>query len=570
MPTLSELQSRFFVPDVGTGGAFDADSNVETIIDGVAYFRAMANSIELTKTAEDFVYITTWEIDLDWDLQGNVPPIKTLGNLLVEKAALGVDVRIILNGHLVYIDIGEVDFGPIAFPLMPLFVHNYKAAQRLRKIRPAGSPNAPMAGRVLFDWSGANLSGSQHQKSMIIRSEGAMVAYVGGMNLTAKFRDASPHVERPYPKGDKAMWGWHDIGCCVRGEAVRGVWENFTARWTEAATLPNATRVDVVPYFAGQWRHRIVYHDVNPKQTQLPASEVFDDPTASIVTTQSVRVLRSRFTFKRPDPRTLGISGEPWSLPPTDQALTEIFTVYRRAIASAQRYIYIEDQFLDDEIHPERLPDNYSLYGALGDALAANPTLKVILVGSGRADPDDFMLPWNMGYKNRKLTSEIKNDVLGRVPTAQKLNLAVWRLENATVHSKILMIDDQFLAIGSANFQARSMYGVDSELQVAMVTTDDTILDFRTSLWSEHLRILDDPLLQQARDTVRDLDRGLGIWRQGWYPADPDLWFANGNPAGVTGHGALALVGPTEADVNRLAVENREPVDESHGGGRTR
>lgn len=54
------------------------------------------------------------------------------------------------------------------------------------------------------------------------------------------------------------------------------------------------------------------------------------------------------------------------------------------------------------------------------------------------------------------------------------------------VHAKVAIIDDKFAAIGSANFNPRSMKK-DDELD-AFITADSTtpVIDFRQALWGEH------------------------------------------------------------------------------------
>ena len=103
------------------------------------------------------------------------------------------------------------------------------------------------------------------------------------------------------------------------------------------------------------------------------------------------------------------------------------------------------------------------------------------------------------------------------------------------MHSKLILIDDEFLADGSANFMDRSMQytgvqGDDSELSVAAVSTGSLVSDLRVQLWAEHLRTAAPAALAE----LRDLARSLGFWRQAW---GSGLTFAH--PAS-----ALVFVGP--------------------------
>ncbi len=537
MSDLASLVNRYFAADVGTGGAFDDDSEVTPIIDGADYFSQIAASIDATSGPDDLIYVLTWELETDWDLHADSGPFRPLGELLAKKAAAGVDVRVVLNGHLYYSELQ---------PLLKVFANNFSSARRLRSLTLPGSSDQPLRNRVLFDWSGASLTGSHHQKSVIVARGSDAIAYVGGMSMIPLHQDKAPHNKKQYTDAEHTPWGWHDIGLSLKGPAMAGIMQNFNARWIEAASLPDRRKWDFdVTYQAGQWRARVVPKlVVNPPQSNLPAAMGWTLPPALPDTGCGVRVLRSRFEVRLPG--GLATQATPWTTPPIDRALTEVFDTYRVAIAAARRYIYIEDQFLDDQLYLEHEQTDYSLYGALGSAMANQPGLKVILVGSGRGDPDDLRLRPD-GRKNLALSQSVKQKLLGNVPVELGGNLAVWRLENATVHSKLLMIDDEFLSIGSSNFQARSFAGIDAELQIATVSPGDLVRDFRVKLWSEHLR-LSIPPPQAVAAALLDLDSALGVWRPGWYAGDAGMWSPD-NPAGFVDHGALAFVGPSPVTV---------------------
>jgi phosphatidylserine/phosphatidylglycerophosphate/cardiolipin synthase-like enzyme len=209
------------------------------------------------------------------------------------------------------------------------------------------------------------------------------------------------------------------------------------------------------------------------------------------------------------------------------------------AIEGAGRYIYIEDQFLADHpvlprwIHRPlwavidfliawgRLP-KFSLLPHLEKALRRN--VKVIMIGSGYADPGDLV----PGPKNRGLNPELL-----RVARANAADLAVWRDEEVTVHTKLMLVDDAFAAIGSANMQSRSMIGVDSELHVAVVADDQLVAQFRAGLWAEHLGVDFATAPGPLKTALEDLNVALGMWRPAWGPGG-GIWFTPNNPPGFT------------------------------------
>jgi phosphatidylserine/phosphatidylglycerophosphate/cardiolipin synthase-like enzyme len=64
------------------------------------------------------------------------------------------------------------------------------------------------------------------------------------------------------------------------------------------------------------------------------------------------------------------------------------------------------------------------------------------------------------------------------------LDQGIWRYREVYIHSKLLLVDDGFLTLGSANLNQRSM-AVDSEINIA---TDDPThaRDLRRRVWMQH------------------------------------------------------------------------------------
>jgi phosphatidylserine/phosphatidylglycerophosphate/cardiolipin synthase-like enzyme len=219
-------------------------------------------------------------------------------------------------------------------------------------------------------------------------------------------------------------------------------------------------------------------------------------------------------------------AGVPWrTLPAT--GVHEVRSTLLAAIAGARRYVYLEDQAFDAE--RTLLPEL---------ARACRRGVKVIAVLPGSTDPNDGTL----AAANQQLGPAVRTALLGLLGAAQQENLAVWRLTDVMVHAKVVLVDDAFLCVGSANAMDRSLQetasGDDSELSVAAVSTTSLVADLRVRLWAEHLRVGTAPALAE----VRDLDASLGFWRRGWgrglrepHPGTP-LAFVG--PAG-TGTGAV-------------------------------
>jgi phosphatidylserine/phosphatidylglycerophosphate/cardiolipin synthase-like enzyme len=531
---LEDLERTYLNVAPGAPPIFRGNTEITPLIDGVAFFDALHAAISGTAGPGDAVFVVAWQIDIAWNLlTGNAVPDTdpgSLAQLLAGKAAAGVDVRLILNGSLYINWLGPAPFG-----------RNLRAARRLRELKVPGAASPPLQASVLFDWSGAPFTGSHHQKATVVKTGPELVAFLGGMDARPDFRDelrpdnpANQHNSHAWCDTAGSPWGWHDNAVRLRGAGARRVWDNFRQRWNEVLTLPGRMSQDRLS---------------DPPRPLNPLAKLDPGPAPAaptVTSNQSVQVLRSRYMYKIANKVLPG--GTPWTGPESG-GLYEVWDVYRKAIAAAERYIYVEDQFLADSAHLEIIfSPGYSLYPEIAKALAAKPTLRVIFVGSGKSDPGDFFCE----LRNQALTGSIRDDVLKPLDPATQPHVAVWRVEDVTVHSKLMLIDDIFAAVGSCNLQARSMYGIDSELQAAVVADDSLVKRLRCDLWAEHwqLKPFESAEVDLALD---DIDAALGLWRPEW-SGDPAMWRTPGNPTGYswprgkTGRGAVAPVGPLPLD----------------------
>ncbi len=534
--SVSALITKYLDPSVAP--IYNEDTFIEPIIDGVDYLTAVFRAIDSTTGLGDLVYITGWAFDDALTVPGFAP----IGALLADRAEKGVDVRVIINGGLYF-------HYTTAVGKPNPFSQNLEAVRNLRALVVHGVQ--PLENRVLFDWSGQAKTGSHHQKSVLVRAGTDVDAFVSGIDMAANRYDRSPHNTLSWGK-EPPPWGWHDVAVRLAGMATQGIWENFRVRWHEARALPDETYLRGPT--SGSWIP--VREPFNPPAT-APTPSTFTAPSvpSSDAAQRAVQVLRSRYPFRRSYLRKPG--GEPWVGPPAG-GIREIFPVLVRALKAANEYIYIEDQFLADTPDGEGGLPAYSLFPHL--LAAAKRDVKVILLSSGRSDPDD---PWP-GLKNQTLdeagkflptpftTGDVKKKLIDPLTaTGQEKNVVVWRLENALVHAKVIVIDDEFASVGSANFQTRSMFGVDGELQAAFVDarsgTDSIVRSLRMDLWREHLGVASTaPAVESA---LADHKLALGIWRSTWLPssAPAGIWRASNTPVGFLPSAVrISLVGPED------------------------
>jgi len=216
--------------------------------------------------------------------------------------------------------------------------------------------------------------------------------------------------------------GWHDASTRLRGPIVRDVAAHFALRWT--ATTHQALEVP---------------------EAGAPAGDV----TAQLV-------------------RTVPENAYPSVLPRGEFSVLE---AYVRALRGAKRLIYLENQFL------------------------WSPEIVRILESKLREPPsDDFRIVVVLPHKANNGQDDTRG-MLGRLVAADDggQRFLATTIHSRTgertgplyVHAKIAVVDDEWLAVGSANLNEHSLF---NDTEVDVVTCDAALArDTRLRLWAEHL-----------------------------------------------------------------------------------
>lgn len=284
------------------------------------------------------------------------------------------------------------------------------------------------------------LGASHHQKVVVIDDA---VAFAGGLDFAQCRWDSSAHRPR-HPErrlfADGALCRpFHDVQMMVDGEAAAALGELARARWTRATG-----RVLPPPGPA-------------PTNDPWPASVQPD--------LRSLRVAIAR-TMPEHGPQP---------------AVREIEQLYADCLAAARRHIYIETQYLTSRTVADCLAER------LDDP--QGPEVVVILH------------PNSDGWLEQHTMDVLRGRVLTRLRAAdrhQRLRLYYPRIPDLrgqciSMHSKVCVVDDAIVRIGSANLSNRSM-GFDTECDLAVEAGDDLglrrgIAAFRHRLLSEHLGV---------------------------------------------------------------------------------
>jgi phospholipase D1/2 len=279
------------------------------------------------------------------------------------------------------------------------------------------------------------IGGSQHQKIVVVDDA---IAFCGGLDLADRHWDTCEHRANdprrtsrtvPYPP-------FHDVMCAVDGDAAKRLGEIARERWRRATGESLAPP----PRVPDPWPHGM----------------------GAQITDVNVGISRT-------SPQVAG-----------ESETREIEKLYIDMIARARRRIYIENQYFTAK--------------AVGDALAARLSEKegpeIVLVL--RLLSHGWLEEATMHVLRTRLI-----DTLRAADHEKRFHVYypdIRGLEEGTcidIHSKVMIVDDEWLRVGSANLSNRSM-GLDVECDLTIEARGEAriarpIAEFRNRLLGEHL-----------------------------------------------------------------------------------
>ena len=491
------------------------DALIKTYIDGINTFKAMETEIA---AAKESVYLTFWMFDVAIPLFGPTkgPGARTWGDMLFNAAKGGVDVRLILSDFDAIAQIGyhrqiwrmyrklmerrdKLDAGKrdrlqvicslhdatISGALDPFI--NKTWAGKLQAIV-AGLNESPTSyGEKPGVWNNVEFikakskfravkkpeftvsPASHHQKTCVVDGR---IAFVGGLDVVGGRVDLQTHP------GDISGFpgnGWHDVQCSVEGEPVADVARNFVGRWN---------------------RERLLFEkfvkDANALGRGHSLRTLITTPIAAVPAAAAPRAGNARAQVHR----TLSIDGG-LGLRSPDTVRQDIKNIYENAIGSAERYIYIENQYLRATTIGDWIIDRKKKVPGLqviivlpvapeevGYDKTVDPvTLEGIALQHGLLTRLKGKLKGDLGLYSmvkRARASKPKGD--NEKPSTHTQSC---RSDMILVHSKVMIIDDVFATVGSANANLRS-FRVDTEMNLSWLDAGSAT-KLRLDLWKEML-----------------------------------------------------------------------------------
>jgi phospholipase D1/2 len=281
---------------------------------------------------------------------------------------------------------------------------------------------------------------SHHQKVVVIDDA---LAFVGGLDF-AQCRWDSPrhlasHPERLLIQNKRPCRPFHDVQLMVSGPVAAALGDLARERWKRA------TRRSV------------------PLRPAARHDDLWPDECESVLSGVPVAIARSA--------------------PPFDghSAVNEVEALFLDSLESARRHIYIETQYLTSR----------TIADCLAKRLQDPNGPEIVLV----------LHPTSDGWLEQHTMDVLRSRVLQRLRAADlyhRLALYYPKIPNLhgqciSMHSKVCIVDDDLVRVGSANLSNRSM-GFDTECDLAIESSGrpavrQVIASFRHALLGEHLGV---------------------------------------------------------------------------------
>jgi phosphatidylserine/phosphatidylglycerophosphate/cardiolipin synthase-like enzyme len=369
------------------------------------------------------------------------------------------------------------------------------------------APGAP--GQLLFgaDWQDhARLTlkldthhpiyAAHHQKIVCMDDE---LAFVGGIDLTVRRWDTSRHaIDDPVRlQPDESRYHpVHDVQMAVDGLAAQSLAELARARWKAAtgevlAPVP-ARRTDPWPA------------DLDPHFTNVAVAIA----------------------------RTMPAMGD-------QPAISEVAKLTADALNAARRSIYIEAQYMTASFVGDVLERQL--------AASDGPEIVVLMTYESHGFAEQLV----MGKNRDRLIRRLKRaDRHGRLRVYYPcVPAGDGERRQVLIHSKLIIVDDVFLRVGSSNLNNRSI-GLDTECDLAIEASDaatrSAIRALRDTLLAEHLDTSPEAVAEAVAEEgslVRAVER------------------LNGRPRGMTAFDALRDRGPTRPVLGTRLLDPTGPFE---------
>ncbi|MDI1308848.1 MAG: VTT domain-containing protein [Methylotenera sp.] len=300
------------------------------------------------------------------------------------------------------------------------------------------------------------LGASHHQKVIVVDDE---IAFCGGMDIAiARWDNRQHHVKenkRRDPQGtlvlgfEKKYIPYHDAQMLVAGDAAQSLGELARKRW-----------------FLATGKHAKPPQPYDIKK--IPSA--WPDSVSPVLENARIGISLTMPRFREQH---------------LDRGVEHL---YLDMIEKAERFIYMENQFFT---HRE-------IAEALNKRLKEKPELRVLMLSC--KDPQGFMERKTMYFGRVHFKDALTKDGVGdRVVMAYPISQENNAKEQVRVHSKVMIVDENYLRIGSSNLNYRSMT-LDTECDLLVESTNNKTREGVAS-------IRDDLIREHTGREVEDIER---------------------------------------------------------------
>ncbi|CAK9170402.1 unnamed protein product [Ilex paraguariensis] len=552
--------------------------------------RCWEDIFDAISNAKHLIYITGWSVYTKISLVRDRTMPKPggeiiLGELLKNKADKGVNVLMLVWDDRTSVEALKKD------GLMATHDKETRDYFQNTKVRCVLCPRNPDDGKSIFQGLKVSTMFTHHQKTIIVDSEipggrsqkRRIVSFVGGIDLCDGRYDTLDH-----PLFSTLDTIHHDdfyqpnfLGSSIRKGGPREPWHDIHCR------LEGPVAWDVLYNFEQRWKKQVGDKYIFPV-TELDKFIIRPSPvtTSQDLETWNVQIFRSidggavsGFPEKPVVAAAVGLVNGKDNI--IDRSIHD---AYIHAIRRAKNFIYIESQYFvgssynwkSDDIKVEDIgalhliPNELSL--KIVSKIEAGERFTVYIVipmwpeGIPESGSVQAILDWQkrtmeMMYTDiaqalsaKGLTANLRDYLtffcLGNLegqkmgeytpPEKPDPDTDYSRAQQARrfmiyVHANMMIVDDEYIIIGSANINQRSMDGArDSEIAMGayqphhLATTKPArgrIFNFRLSLWGEHMSMVPDIFVHpESLDCVQFVNR---IADENWKFYSTDTYIGN-------------------------------------------
>jgi len=493
-----EQHDEFEIPSLGSDKCsypVRGLNKVWPLVDGHAAWSTLFDL--LSNVATKSLWVAVSFFNPHWSFQG-----VTFFDKIKEVANKGIEVRILFwkPGRL----------SPDTEEVNPVFTGTFRSCENVF----AWLRENKIDAKIRWDESGEDYRHSHHEKTWIIDAfEPSAYTICGGIIPSPPWNTTPDHTYSGHSQQ-------HDINVLMQGPSTIDIAHSFVQRWNEAlhhdsefGSYPSLEEADYLPF---------------PTLDHLSAVQEFFEEKGKEeghdVNVQVQRTIRAKGYFDN----TSTPDGDEFDIKNGEQS---IFDQYKLAIKNAKRTIYMENSHVAHpkilQLFREALERGvqiiYVVTGALLQEHMSETFAKFFPLICGRR-LGSVMYTMERCFKylkppkrslNKSCYSEAfleKLAALKKYPNFSLVGLAVnqelddgtVRYHSVGVHSKLIMIDDEFFTCGSANNVDLSFNKDHTELNIA-VWHKSTATWLRKRLFAEHLCWADQMTDFESQDPVEIL-----------------------------------------------------------------